>query len=445
MAMLSKEEAQTILKKVVGLSKAETIEANLLGNTTGNIRYARNTVSTSGWTDDLQLVVQSSFGKRAGITTINELDDASLEKAVRRSEELARLAPENPEFMSPLEPQQYADVKGWFDATAAITPELRAKAAADSINPSREKKLVAAGFLQDQAGFQALMNNKGLFGYYPSTNVNFTITARSEDGTGSGYATSDHNDVSQLDTGRTSRVAIDKAVGSMNPQAIEPGKYTVILEPAASVGLLEFMGFGFDARQADEGRSFLSKPGGGSKKGEKIVDERVNIWSDPADPLAPVVPFAADGRAHKKTLWIENGVVKNLSASRFWAEKTSVESLPFPANMIMAGGTASTQELIAGTKRGILLTRTWYIRMVDPQTLLLTGLTRDGTFYIENGEIRYPIKNFRFNESPVSMLNNIEELGRAERLASGFGGPLVLKIPALKVRDFTFTSLSDAV
>ena len=444
MAMLSKEEAQAILKKVVGLSKAETIEANLFGQTTGNIRYARNTVTTSGRTDDLQLVVASSFGKRAGTTTINELDDASLEKAVRRAEELAKLAPENPEFMPPMAPQQYGTVNGWYDATAAITPEMRAKAAADSIGPSREKKLVAAGFLQDSAGFQAMMNSNGLFGYYPSTNVNFTITVRSEDGTGSGYATSDTNDVAQMDTGKTSRVAIDKAIGSMNARAIEPGKYTVILEPAASIGLLQFMGFGFDARQTDEGRSFLSKPGGGSKRGEKIVDERVSIWSDPADPRAPVAPFNGDGRPRPKVAWIENGVVKNLYTSRYWAQKTNIPDLPFPSNLIMAGTDASTQDLIAGTKRGILLTRTWYIRMVDPQTVLVTGLTRDGSFFIEDGKIAYPIKNMRFNESPVIMLNNLDALGKPERFSDGDGGGASV-IPPMRIRDFTFTSLSDAV
>lgn len=444
MTMLSRDEAQALLKKVMALSKAETCEANLNGNTSGNIRTARNTVTTSGVTDDLTLGVTSSYGMRSGTTTINELDDASLEKVVRRSEELAKLAPDNPEFMVPLGPQQYVDSPGWFDATAKITAELRAKAAADSIEPSRAKKLVAAGFLQDNAGFQAMMNSRGLFGYYPSTSVNFTVTVRSEDGTGSGYAASDHNDVAELDTARTSGVAIDKALRSMNAKAIEPGKYTVILEPAASIGLLQFMGFGLDARQTDEGRSFLSKPGGGSKKGEKIVDERVNIWSDPADPLVPTAPFAGDGRPRKKTMWIENGVVKNFYASRYWAEKTHVEAIPFPANVIMAGGNASTEELIAGTKKGILVTRTWYIRMVDPQTVLLTGLTRDGSFMIEDGKLTFPVKNFRFNESPVIMLNNLDALGKPVRFGDGDGGGGSL-IPPMRIRDFTFTSLSDAV
>jgi len=446
MTMLSKDEAQALLKKVIALSKAETCEANLNGNTNGNIRTARNSVSTSGVQEDLQLVVQSSYGKRVGTTTINELDDASLEKAVRRSEELAKLAPENPEFMPPLEPQQYVDAPGWVDATAKITPEFRAKGAADSINASKAKKLVVAGFLQDFSGFQAMQNSKGLFAYYPSTNVNFTVTVRSEDGTGSGYAAADANDVAEIDTARTSGVAIDKALRSMGAKAIEPGKYTVILEPAASVGLLQFMGFGFDARQADEGRSFLSKPGGGNKKGEKIVDERVSIWSDPAEPGAPTAPWAGDGRPRKKTLFIDKGVVRNLYSSRYWAQKTNIEAIPFPANMVMAGGTASTEDLIKDTKRGLLVTRTWYIRMVDPQTVLLTGLTRDGLFMIEDGKLTFPVKNFRFNESPVIMLNNLDALGKPIRFSDGdgFGGGASL-IPPMRIRDFTFSSLSDAV
>ena len=445
MTILSREEAQAILKKVMAFSKAETCQANLGGNVSGNIRYARNTVTTSGRTENVQLVATSSYGKKQGTATINELDDASLERVVRRSEELAQLAPENPEFMPPLGPQEFANVDGWVDATANITPEMRAAAAAASINPAREKKMVAAGFLTDNASFNALMNSKGLFGYYPETGVNFTITVRSEDGSGSGYATADANDIGQVDTGRTSGIAIDKAVRSMGARAIEPGKYTVILEPAASINLLQYMGFGFDARQADEGRSFLSKPGGGSKKGEKLMDERVSIWSDPADPRAPTAPFAGDGRARKKTMWIENGVIRNLYTSRYWAEKTGIEPLPFPANLIMAGGTASTEELVADTKRGLLVTRTWYIRMVDPQTVLVTGLTRDGLFFIEDGKLTFPVKNMRFNESPVIMLNNLDALGKPERFGDGDEGGTGNMIPPMRIRDFTFTSLSDAV
>jgi predicted Zn-dependent protease len=212
----------------------------------------------------------------------------------------------------------------------------------------------------------------------------------------------------------------------------------VILEPSAAIGLLQNMMFNFDARSADEGRSFLSKQGGGNKLGEKIVDERVTIYSDPSHPDVPVSPWSQDGQARRRTSWIDKGMVKNMFRERFWAKETDQEPIPFPANGVMEGTDTSLEQMIADTSRGILVTRLWYIRTVDPQTLLYTGLTRDGTFFIENGKIAYPIKNLRFNESPVIMLNNLEALGRPMRVQGSL-------IPPIKVRDFTFTSLSDAV
>jgi len=438
MTILSQEEAKAILDKVLSFSKAEGCEANLDGSTTGNIRYARNTVSTAGSVADLQLVVQSNFGKKMATATINEFDDASLEKVVRRSEELAKLAPENPEFVEVLGPQKYLESTGHFESTANIDADFRASVAAASIGPCREKKLVAAGYMEDSAGFSAMANSKGLFAYYPSTTLDFSVTVRTEDGTGSGYVTRDYNDVSQFDAKRASAIAMEKAMKSVEARAIEPGKYTVVLEPAASVGLLQNMMFNFDRRQADEGRSFLSLPEGKNKIGEKIVDERVTLYSDPTVAAIPAAPWAQDGQRREKTVWIEKGVVKNMYCSRYWAQAKKVAPIPFPANGVMEGGDASLEELIAGTKRGVLVTRTWYIRTVDPQTLLYTGLTRDGTFFIEDGKIAFPIKNMRFNESPVIMLNNIEALGKPERMNGNL-------IPPMKIRDFTFSSLSDAV
>jgi predicted Zn-dependent protease len=395
-------------------------------------------VTTAGAQNDLTLVVQSSFGKKSGVATINELDDASLEKSVRRSEELARLAPENPEFMPPLGPQEYVETPTYVAATANITPAYRAQVAADSIQPARAESITAAGFFQDNTSFAAMMNSNGLFAYNRSTGMNFSVTMRTEDGTGSGYVSRDYNDVDRFDSAAASKIALDKAVMSKEARAVEPGKYTVILEPEAAIGLLQNMLFNMSARQADEGRSFLAKAGGGTRLGEKIVDERVTIYSDPTHPDVPAPGWNQDGRPAQRTAWIENGVVRNLFYDRYWADKQGVEATPAPSNGIMEGGAASLDELIAGTQRGILVTRLWYIRTVDPQTLLYTGLTRDGTFFIENGQIRYPIKNFRFNESPIIMLNNLEALGRPMRT----GGNLV---PPLKVRDFTFSSLSDAV
>ncbi|MEM7110214.1 MAG: TldD/PmbA family protein [Bacteroidota bacterium] len=438
MTIYSKEEAKQILEKALSFSTAETCEINLNGSESGNIRYARNTVSTAGHRSNQNMSVQCSYGKKSGVATIDEFDDASLEKVVKRAEELAQLSPENPEFMEPLGPQEYLDSKTYIDSTAKITPEFRAKVAITSIEPAAAKEVTAAGFLNDSAGFAAMINSKGLFACNESTNVNFTVTMRSNDGTGSGWVTRDFNDVNKFNPEEASAVAIDKALQSRNAKAIEPGKYTVILEPAASSQLLGNMAGSFNARRADEGRSFMSKEGGGTKLGEKIVDERVQLWSDPQHPEVPSAPWAGDGQARKKMKWLENGVVKNLFYSRFWAKEKEVDPVVFPSNLIMGGGDASLDDLIKDTKKGILVTRLWYIRTVDPQTLLYTGLTRDGTFFIENGRIKHPVKNFRFNESPIIMLNNLETLGQQVRINGNL-------IPYMKVRDFTFTSLSDAV
>lgn len=444
MPILTKDEAYALLKKVLSYSKADECEVNIGGGDSANIRYARNSVSTSGVISQNNLVVSSAYGKKLGTATINEFDDASLEKAVRRSEELAQLAPENPEFVSFLGPQTYKESKTFVQATASITPRQRADLVAQSLQVAKDGKAVAAGFLEDNVGYSAMMNSKGLFAYNTGTNTNFSVTVRTEDGKGSGYATRGYNDISKLDTKSATQIATNKAVSSVQAKAIEPGKYTVILEPAAAAVLLERIIFGLDARQADEGRSFLSKPGGATRLGEKMVDERVNIYSDPFHPDLPTSTWTGDGRPQEKTSWIEKGVVKNLTYSRFWAQKKGVKAVPFPDGIVMEGGTKSLEDLIKGTKKGVLVTRLWYIRDVDPQSLLLTGLTRDGTFYIENGKIQYPIKNFRFNESPVIMLNNLEELGKVERTVSVESNASYL-LPAMKIRDFTFSSLSDAV
>lgn len=436
--MLDRDEARKILEKALGHSEADGCEITLSGSDGGNIRYALNTVTTAGELRDVSLAVQSNFGKKSGVATINELDDEALETVVRRSEELARLAPEDPEFMEVLGPQEYVESPAYFEATAAVSAAERAEAAGHSIRPSREKKLVAAGFLEHEAGFSAIRNSKGLFAYHRATDADFSVTVRTADGTGSGWAARDVNDFRRLDTASASQIAIDKALRSRNPREVEPGEHTVVLEPAAVDGLLGNMQWAFDARQADEGRSFLSKPDGKTKLGERIVDERVTVYSDPAHAEVPGTPWAQGGRPRQRTVWIDKGVVKNLHSSRFWAAKSERPDIPPPGQVIMEGGDASLDELIAGTERGILVTRFWYIRMVDPQTLLQTGLTRDGTFWIEGGKIAYPIKNLRFNESPVAMLGSLEALGRQQRVGNSL-------LPAIKVRDFTFSSLSDAV
>lgn len=436
MSILSKEESQAILKKALRFSKADECMVTIGGSEGGNIRYARNAVSTAGDISTLSLSVSSAFGKRAGVATINEFDDASLEKVVRRSEELAKVSPENPEYTSLLGPQTYAESVTNSPTTASITSDKRAEEVAKSIQVAKDNKLEAAGFLENTASFNAIMNSKGLSAYNKSTDISFSVTLRNQEGTGSGYTSKNYNDSNKLDTHSLTKIAASKAMGSVGARAIEPGKYTVILEPLAVSNLLGNMGF--DARTADEGRSYLSKKGGGTRLGEKLFDEKVKIYTDPLHPDLPFSTFNGDGTPQKRTVWVDKGVVKQLAYTRYWAQQKGVDAVHGANRLIMEGGTSSTQDMIKNTEKGILVTRFWYIRFVDPQTMLLTGLTRDGTFYIENGKIQFPIKNFRFNESPVIMLNNVEEMGRPERTEN-------MIVPPLKIRDFTFTSLSDAV
>ncbi|WP_276363081.1 TldD/PmbA family protein [Daejeonella sp. H1SJ63] len=438
MGILSKEEAQAILKKALSFSKADECEVSLDGSEGGNIRYARNAVSTAGDMSSMDLAISSTFGKKTGSATINEFDDASLEKVVRRSEELAQLAPPNPEYVSLEGPKTFAESITYNSATAAVNPDIRAEAVRKSLEVAKAANLEAAGFLENTTSFRAIMNSKGLFAYNKDTDVSFSVTTRNQAGTGSGYVSNSFNDVRKLDTLALTKIAAGKANGSAGARAIEPGKYTVILEPLAASDMLSNLVRGFDARGAEEGRSFMSKKGGGTRLGEQLFNEQVNIYSDPFNPDLPSATWNDDGLPVERTSWVEKGVVKNLSYSRFWAQKKGVKPLPGAGRIIMEGGSASLEELIKSTEKGILVTRFWYIRSVDPQTLLLTGLTRDGTFYIENGKIMFPIKNFRFNESPIIMLNNVEALGKAERNGS-------MIVPPMKIRDFTFSSLSDAV
>ena len=238
------------------------------------MRCARNTVTTAGATQDLNLSVTSYEGRRRGVATANQFDDATLERTVRRSEQLAQLAPEDPEAMPLLGPQVYSPVPhAYREATAAITPAYRATVAETSIGAARAGGCVAAGFLQDSASWRAMANSAGLFAWYRQTGLEFSVTMRTGDGAGSGYAARDENDVDRFSGAAASGIALEKALASRQATALEPGKYTVIMEPTAAVELLQPLVFGLDAREADEGRSPLSRPGGGTRVGEQLVNE----------------------------------------------------------------------------------------------------------------------------------------------------------------------------
>ena len=444
---LSQQDAEALTKRVLGMAKAEQTRVTVIGSMRGNTRYAVNQISSGGDNANVMVSIRSTFGTRSASTTTNKLDDTSLKAAVDMSERLAKLAPEDPEFMPELEPQTYDSSPGWSAVTASLDPAGRAAAVRAVTEPSRAAKFAATGYIESDAQANAIANNKGLFVYGRFTGASMTTTVRAPDGSSSGWAGASHTDWSRIDPEALGARAIEKARASMNPVAIEPGRYTVVLEPTAVGNLVQLLGFALNARAADEGRSFFTKQGGGNKIGLKVVDERVTLTSDPLDPEAAALPFTPEGVPTKKTTWIENGVVRNLAYDRYWAQKQGKSATPLIGSLKMSGGTTSMEELIASTARGILVTRFWYIRPVDPRTVLYTGLTRDGTFLIEDGKITKAVKNLRYNESPVFMLNNLDAMGPSVRVsASEDGSPgFAIVVPPIKAHDFNFTSLSDAV
>jgi predicted Zn-dependent protease len=306
--------------------------------------------------------------------------------------------------------------------------------------------LQASGFLNVGTSFSSFATSKDLFVYEQTSDALHTITARTPDGTGSGWAGATHNDFGRLDVAGLGAAAIDKAVRSRKPVRLPPGKYAVILEPSAVSDLIGILvGGQFDQRSADEGRNFATKKGGGSRLGENVFGKNITITSDPNDPLVPGSIYSDDGQPARRIVWVDGGVLKNLQCGRYWAQKSKREPVPSPTSLTMTGGTTSTADMIKRTRRGLLITRFWYIREVDPQTVLLTGLTRDGVFLIEDGTITKPACNFRFNESPVAMLNKVAALGPSVRACGGESIGIPIAAPTLLVDEFTLSSVSDAV
>lgn len=455
-AILTRDEMKAITDRVLALSHAESCRVSVNSGLQANTRFAANQFSTGGESANASVSVRSTFGRRSASSSTNLLTDARLQRVVQSSEALARLAPEDAEAMPELEPQTYRDVPAFFDTTANLDAAGRAEATMAVLGPSRRENLQAAGFLAQNAGSLAVANNRGLFGYHRSTAFGYTTTVRTADGTGSGWAGTSHNDWGQAHPSELAATALRKARDSRNPVAIEPGRYTVVLEPTAVANLVQLMAGAMGARQADEGRSFFSKRGGGNRIGEPVVDQRVTLFSDPWDPDLLAAPFGGDGQPNERVTWVENGVLRNLNYDRFWAQRQNVRPTGGGfgsfgggggGGLKMVGGEASLDDLIRSTDRGVLVTRFWYIRGLDPRTVLYTGLTRDGTFLIENGRVTRAVKNFRFNESPVTMLSNLEMLGRPVRVSASESGDIggAIVVPAIKTRDFNFQSVSDAV
>jgi predicted Zn-dependent protease len=269
-----------------------------------------------------------------------------------------------------------------------------------------------------------------------------SVTARSADGTGSGYYAGDHFDLARLDATRIAEQAVGKAVRSQQPKAIEPGVYPVILEPQAVSDLMGFLNNALDARTADEGRSAFSGKDGKTRLGESLFHPQINLYSDPMHPELPAVPATNEGIPAARLSLIKGGVLENLTYARYWAQQRKLQPTPGPVNFIMesAAPPVSIDDMIKATPRGLLISRFWYVRLVDPRTIVLTGLTRDGLWWIDKGRISHPVRNLRFNQSVLAMLApwNVAAIGAPQRLSP-------FMVPALKLGSFTFTSISDAI
>jgi predicted Zn-dependent protease len=442
---LSPDEAKRIADGLLARSKAEHCIVGITGREDTNLRFARGNATTNGAQSTLEVRIESYFGKRSGAASISARDERMLAQAVTRSEDIARSAPENPETLPPLGPQKYAAGAGYDAPTAAIHAGDLATASKAVIDAANKRSIDVTGYGIAGRQFDALATSAGLFAYEPRTSTEFTVTARNRAGTWSGWAGVAETRIGRLDTARLGARAVDKAAYTAPPVRLDSGKYTVILEPSAVADFVTYVLWYVNARPADEGRSFFSKKGGGNKVGEKLFADEVTIFSDSSDPTTPAATFDAEGVPQGRTVWVEDGVLKNLVYSRYWAQQKGRAPVPPARSFVMAGGTTSTDDMIRDVKRGVLVTRLWYIRVLDREKLVLTGLTRDGNFLIENGRIVGPALNFRFNESPVAILANVLAVGPSERTRGGETERPTVAAPTLLVKDFTFSSPSDAI
>jgi len=442
MMALSQKKAQAITKAALKAKTGEALRVGVSASNTGYLRFSQNQAAATGETERVDVSVTASSGGRSATVTGVYVDDAGIKGLVERAETLAKLAPVNPEAMPPLGAQTYLRVDAEATKTAKMGAEERFELTRSMLRVANKARLDAAGMVSHEHSARAVATSAGLFAYHPATRVSASMTCRTRDGTGSGWAAVTEHMLGKLDGGALASRAAEKAELSQDAEAITPGPYTVILEPQAVAELLGFLVRSLGRRSADEGRSAFAKPGGGNRLGEALFHPSVTLRSDPASADHPSTPFADDGLPLAPTTWIDKGVLTSLTTSRFWAKKEGLSPLPRPASLFLEGSGKSDEELIQGVDEGILVTRFWYNRMLQPQTILATGLTRDGTFLIKGGKISKAVKNLRYNESPLTMLKNVLALGAPKRVASG---GQVMVVPTMVVSGFAFTSQSDAV
>lgn len=460
--LLSKDDARALVQETCSYAGQDECVVAVATSRAHNTRFADNRVTTNGSVETVVVSVSVSKGVRTGSVVVTDLDPAALRRAVRDAAGIAELATANPEFVAAPGPQAYPAIDAWDADTAALEPEALVAAVGRALDAARSRTVVGSGLAMASATVRAFGTSRGDFGYDRRTAADFTMTARTVDGTGSGWATSGGYRWGGLQPSDVAARATLKASRSAGARPLAPGKYTVILEPAAVAEFLPMLGGAFDARAVAEGRSRYSRPDDATPIGQTVADPRVTLRSDPFDRRRPGLPWigsvpgavpnsggaffnfgAPDVRSvffpTRATPWIEQGVLKGLAFDPYWATRQGVRPTPgFGGSLVFEGEDRSLDDLVASTGRGLLVTRFFYVRLVNPRSREVTGLTRDGVFQIEDGKVSHAVNNLRWNESPGDVLQRVDGLARAEAHDN-------LVVPALRAREFTFTSVSDAV
>src|SRR3954451_25478617 len=451
--MYSREEIKTLTDKVLNMAKAGAVEVEFQGGKRSGTRWANSTITVNLVQLDQQLSVNVRLGNKVGSASTREFDDESLKAMVDEATEAAKTARDTPN-LQPLVagPQEYIPIDAALPPMVAFGPGERAEMVRKSVAVCDRKGALGSGYIPKTYQTTCRANSAGLFAYYQYAETGMILTCRTPDGKGSGWAgITGVKDLSLIDPVRISEIAAEKAVKSQKPRALEPGRYTVILESRPAARFLSLMTGIFNARAVETGpRTYLTgTERGTSKLGQKVFSDLVTIKSDIGNPILRQTPILADGTAAKPVTWVEKGVLKNLYYDNQYAARARKEPTRATPNMslVLEGSNQSVEQMIKSTRRGLLVTFFWYIRAVDQPTLLNTGMTRDGLFLIENSEIAGPVQNFRWNMSPLVGFNNVTAIGRSVPMHTGeaYDGPGSALVPAVRMEDFYMTSVSPAV
>ena len=440
--LISPEKALDLIESVIQLSQAEGIFVSLNAEEAALSRFSENQISQNVNKNRFNLTVTSYFGKRSASASTTELDRDAIALTVKRAEDLARFAPEDPEWVELLSPQTYEQRTPAFDlATANLSPLAKGEIIKQVCSLSKQAGVNGSGTLSTNTSLTAIGNSLGLRGCDRTTEADFSFTARLDNGSSWNRGTA--WSIEQIPTEAIAEKVIKKAIASRNPQEIEPGDYTVIFEPAAMSSLLPWVMWNLDARAADEGRSFMSRRDEagkpiGNRVGEQLFSPILQVQRHPSHPLLQSERFFGNGIGNSYLDIIKDGIPQTLSYSRYWAKEQNKEPQGAMSPLVMTGSDRTVADLISNTEKGILVSRAWYVRYVNPRTLEVTGMTRDGTFAIADGKIAYPIKNLRFNQSLPEMLHNLEAVSTSQRCGSSV-------IPGCKVNNFHFSSITDSV